>query len=115
MSATCNKEAGEGETGLEGKWAKKQTLISPGPMGNWEDYKGAPAYLILRDDGTVESTGAQTVGNQYNRYSVDSQFITFYKNASTDTLRTGYTFENNELTIWLPCIEPCGIKLKRVK
>jgi len=115
MSTTCNKETGGGGEGLEGKWAKKQTLISPGPMGEWESYKGAPAFLILRDNGTAESTGAATIGDQYDRYVVRGEYIIFYKNASTDSLRTGYEREDNELIIWLPCIEPCGIKLKRVK
>lgn len=114
MSSTCTKQAGEGGEGLEGKWVKKQTLISPGPMGEWENYKGSPAYLILKDDGTVASTGAPTIGDQYNRYTVRGEYITFYKDASTDSLRTGYEFKDNELVIWLPCIEPCGIKLKRV-
>jgi hypothetical protein len=116
MSSNCTKQSHDGEgAGLEGKWAKKQTLISPGPMGTWENYNGAPAYLNFRNNGSIESTGAATIGDQYDRYRVFDHYITFYKNASTDSLQTTFSIEDNELIIWFPCIEPCGIKLKRVK
>jgi hypothetical protein len=116
MSVHCTKESDDGEEPVfEGEWFKTHTLVSPGPIGKWEKYKGAYAYLILMDSGIVQYKGAPTIDDHYNRYKVDGQHIIFYKEASTDSLRTGYEFKDNALIIWLPCIEPCGIKLNRVK
>lgn len=116
ISFNCTKNSDDKEeTVLEGEWFKTHTLVSAGPMGQWKKYKGEYAILGLTDDGIVQYRGAPTIDDKYNRYKVDGQYITFYKDASTDSLRTGYEFKDNALIIWFSCIEPCGIKLKRVK
>lgn len=113
MSTTCKKQAGEETGDLEGKWMKKETLVSPGNIGEWEKYKGPVSYLIIRDNGEVESEGATVIGDQYNRYKLNGNHITFYKEATTDSLPMTYRFEPGYLIISHLCIEPCGIKLKR--
>ncbi len=54
--------------------------------------------------------------DSYNRYVVvDSTRLYLYKNNTTDTLHTWYSFTNgNEvLQISFPCIEGCRVRLKR--
>jgi hypothetical protein len=117
MSTTCKKESDDevhGE-GLVGKWVLKQTLISPGPVGEWEHYWGPRVSLTFRDDGTMESSRQDDLNDPFDRYQVNGNYITFYQNSSTDSLRKGYNLNGNELVLWGPCFEPCGSKYKRVQ
>lgn len=114
MSTTCKKQAGEETGDLEGKWMKMETLVSPGNIGEWEKYEGPGAYLIISNNGEVEAEGATVLGKNYNRYKLNGNYITFYIEASTDSLPMTFRFERERLIISPLCIEPCGIKLKRI-
>ena len=117
MATTCKKEADEeidGE-GLVGKWVLKQTLLSPGPIGEWKNYQGPYVSITFKDDGTLGSPGWPDISNPYDRYQVNGNYITFYQNSSTDSLRSRYHLEGNELFLWGDCIEPCGSKYRRVR
>jgi hypothetical protein len=118
MATACKKEAcedAEGE-GLAGKWILRQTLVSPGPIGEWKSYWGPVVSLTFRDDGTLGGPGWPDSNDPYDRYEVNGNYITFYQNSSTDSLRRGYKLKGNELYLWNPsCFEPCGSKYKRVQ
>lgn len=112
MSSACTKQSCDeldGE-GLVGKWVLKQTLTSPGPVGEWKHYWGPLTYFTFRDNGALESSD-----NLYDRYLVNGNYITFYKSSTADSSRLGYKVNGNELFLWGPCIEPCGSKYKRVQ
>jgi hypothetical protein len=114
ISVKCKKEAGERYKAIEGRWMKTETLMSPGPFGVWEEYKGEAAYLIIRQNGEIEPDGAPVIDAKYNRYRLKGAYITFFKAATTDSVQMTYRVEDDKLIINPPCIEPCGIKLKRV-
>ena len=118
ITTACSKDAGEkveGE-GLEGKWILRQTLVSPGPIGEWKSYWGPVVSITFRDDGTLGGPGWPDSNEPFDRYEVNGNYITFYQNSSTDSLRRGYNLDRNVLTLWNPsCFEPCGSKYKRVQ
>jgi hypothetical protein len=114
LAVTCSKTTSSGSSRLEGKWKQVQYLISPGPVGTWQYYIGPAFYLTFHADGRFEASSAFLM-KDYDRYSVISQSkMWLYNSSSSDSTQLSYGFTSGMLNIWLPCIEPCGIRLKYI-
>jgi hypothetical protein len=114
LAITCSKNGSGSAARLEGRWKQVQYLISPGPMGEWKPYNGFPFYLEFHEDGKLEASGAFLM-KDHDRYSViDHSKMWLYNSSTSDSTQLHYGIAAGRLTIWLQCIEPCGIRLQRV-
>jgi hypothetical protein len=114
LLVACSKKSPHNDLRLAGKWKQTEYLISPGPMGTWEPYNGNEFYLEFHANGTFTAT-RQFLWGDYTRYKlIDDAKMMVYTESFDDSVRLDYSIVSGKLTMWLQCIEPCGIRLVRV-
>lgn len=112
LTVTCSKSTTQDGTIL-GTWIATESLISPGPMGTWQPWTNGVYVAIFHEDGRLELT-KPFLTLQYDRYKVvDDNILRMYTSSLSDSTDIGYELNGKKLTLWLFCIEPCGIRFAR--
>ena len=120
--AACSKENNEiidvlgNPKVLVGKWKLTESLNDPGDgSGKWTKVSGSNVnYVEFKADGQLSGYG------DYKTYTVkDSTILTFTKADGVTYQDQRYQLQNGMLSmspagpIW--CIEPCGLRYKKVQ
>lgn len=100
---------------LSGKWKAVEYYISPGDMNVvWQEYEKEWTITFKPNYNFESSRNFCDFKFEHNKirgkYTDDGRFET---NCHSD--RYGFFFnEDNELIIYLPCIEPCWYKFEKI-
>lgn len=111
--AGCTKPPSTSDSTIVGTWIATEYLISPGPVATWQPWKDGIYVAIFHEDGRLELT-RPFLSLNYDRYEViDATNVRLYSTSQPGSANITYKIERKKLTLWLFCIEPCGIKFER--
>lgn len=113
----CKKNTTSGSNdvkNLSGKWKLTEQLVSPGPIGEWKPVNTNPAsYVEFTKKGDIISSTLFTGYTKYE-FNGDSTKLILKSSSGLTTLELYFKLEYPKLSISLPCIEPCGMRFKKV-
>lgn len=114
LTTTCSKSSSGNKKSLYGKWKLVQ-LATYWPNYVFFDYTGEPTYITFHLDGTFTSSQLIIDNGEYKRFTIlnDSTIAIHRVNGQSST-HVACKIEGDTLTMFVPCIQPCGEKFTKV-
>ena len=110
----CKKNIQVENSSLAGKWKLQEYLADPGDgSGTWQAADPLhPGYLEFKKDGTLIFSPNNIYNSDHYQLTSDSTMI-FLRGSDNFPMR--YHFSETLLTLYPPCIEPCGERYIAIK
>lgn len=99
---------------IERKWKLTESLADPGDgSGIWTQANPVnPSFVEFKKDGNVIFTPADQYGTNHRYKLLSDSTMIFFRDA--EQFNYSYKLSDNELTLYPPCIEACGLKYRAV-
>lgn len=117
---SCKKTDENKNTDLIGKWKMTEVLMDPGDGSGTFHSVGSNKTLEFFADGTITSNGSlctnsiETNFPDTGTFSLSDSTITSTQCYDDLPLKIRFLHKGEVLTIWYPCIEPCGARFRKM-